>query len=176
MNKHYLIIIDNIDPKIAFPATPWHINSTGYRFHSYELRTDQPCVQLSNYLITPKSAGLGVSKEEFAVMAVDNIFKCLHQLHNIIQLDGAAPSIYTIHSRNLLCRLMTNWARFRKLQFNSFKTAHVNDLIEVFNQPAVLTAEERYAFDYERFSVTVGQPLPKDPIELIIKTCQTFLL
>lgn len=176
MNKSYLIVIDNINPEVSFPATPWHINNTGYRFHSYELRKDQPCIQLNNYLITPKELDSEVSVEDVTRVAVDNIFKCLYQLNNIMQADGGAPKIYTIHSRNLLGRLVQSWAQFRNLQFNVFRTAHFIDLVEAVNQPAVMTAEERCYFDYERFSVTVGKPMPKDPIELVLETCQTFLL
>jgi hypothetical protein len=177
-NKNYLVIVDNINHKLPFPATPWHLNAPGYRFHSYELKRDTPSIQINNYLLTPHEAIPNATDVDYVKMAVENIFKSVYDLNEVLKADNTSPAntqIYTMHSRNLLCRLLDRWARFKNLYFDGVKGAYYHDIVEVLNHPAVLTAEERFSFSYERLGITVGQPVPKDPIELVINTCQTFL-
>jgi hypothetical protein len=173
-NKSYLVVIDNIDPKVVFPNTPWQICTHGYRFHSYELKKNEPAILLSNYLITAKEDNK-MTVEQYVATATDNIFKSLYELNHLMEGGQGQPQVFTVHSRNLLCRMVDRWAKLRNVNFNILRTANFTDVVELLNYPAILTAEERMSFNYTRLGITTNQPVPEDPVELLIQTCQIFL-
>lgn len=132
-----------------------------------------------------------MTKNELEVINQSVVANTEDPIHHIIgalkTLDTWAAqqqgpiSIFSVHSKSVLCRVMGYWSRIRGVDYPALQSAIHHDIVELVNHPTVLRVEERFAFSPIRCGRTCGTSVdiyrdcPTAPALILWKALQTFL-
>jgi hypothetical protein len=97
--------------------------------------------------------------EDAILFALKGVQALSDNVHRCYSAAPTPPTIYSVHPRSVLCRLIGYWGNIRGQDFPALKGVTHMDAAEQLAHPAILSVEERFALSPLRVARACNQPV-----------------